>query len=150
MKFKLAPSDPLESDRQAGIVRYLQLENRVKFFIRINGGGRMMKGTFIWFYRLFVGPAEAKGKGVSDIIGMLRDGRFFAIECKRPLEYLTKEQTEFLENVRAGGGIAGVARNWIEARSLVRNTSGLVSPEESQDRQFTPPGFYARDGLGDK
>lgn len=77
--FRLKAFDPLESDRQAGIVRYLQLEKRVRFFIRINGGGRSIGHCFVWFYKLFIGKLEQKGKGVPDIIGQLRDGRFFAI-----------------------------------------------------------------------
>ena len=108
-RFKLAPDNQLESQRQAGIVDYLALENRVKFFIRINGGCTRKKGFFIWFYRLFIGTREHKGEGVSDIIGQLRDGRFFALEVKRPGELLTNEQAEFLRMVEECGGVSGVA-----------------------------------------
>lgn len=117
--FRLTPVDPLESERQAGVIRYLQLERRVKFFIRINGGGRMIKGVFIWFYKLFVGNVEQKGKGVSDIVGMLRGGRFFAIEVKRPDEKPTAEQAAFLALVREAGGASGVACNWQQAKAII-------------------------------
>jgi len=44
--------------------------------------------------------------GVSDIIGVLRDGRFLAVECKRPGNGPTEEQSYFLDAVRRRGGIA--------------------------------------------
>ncbi len=118
-RFKLVPDDPLESERQAGIVNYLSLEPRVRFFIRINGGGMQKKGFFVWLYRLYIGTREQKGKGVSDIIGQLRDGRFFAMEVKRPGEKPTPEQAEFLALVADAGGVSGVCCNWMEARNLI-------------------------------
>jgi hypothetical protein len=118
-RFKLVPDDPLESERQAGIVNYLSIEPRVKFFIRVNGGGRSLKGGFVWFYRLWIGRREQKGRGVPDIIGQLRDGRFFALEVKRPDEKPTPEQAEFLSLVADAGGVAGVVCNWLDARKLL-------------------------------
>lgn len=44
--------------------------------------------------------------GVSDIIGVLRDGRFLAVECKRPGNGPTEEQKAFLDAVRRRGGVA--------------------------------------------
>lgn len=118
-RFKLVPDDPLESERQAGIVNYLAIEPRVKFFIRVNGGGRSLKSGFVWFYRLWIGRREQKGRGVPDIIGQLRDGRFFALEVKRPDEKPTPEQAEFLEMVADAGGVSGVVSNWLDARKLL-------------------------------
>lgn len=117
--FRLQVVDPLESERQAGIVRYLQLEKRVRFFIRINGGGRSIGKFFVWFYKLFIGNLERKGKGVSDIVGMLRDGRFFALEVKRPDEEPTPDQAEFLRMVAECGGVSGVANNWQQAKEIL-------------------------------
>lgn len=117
--FRLRAVDPLESERQAGIVRYLQLEKRVRFFIRINGGGRSIGQSFVWFYKLFIGNVEQKGKVVPDIIGQLRDGRFFALEVKRPGELPTNEQAEFLRMVEKCGGVSGVANNWQQAKAIL-------------------------------
>ena len=117
--FRLKAVDPLESERQAGIVRYLQLEKRVRFFIRVNGGGRSIGQCFVWFYKLFIGNVEQKGKGVPDIVGMLRDGRLFALEVKRPGEKPTEEQAVFLAMVNDAGGLAGVVCNWMEAKKLL-------------------------------
>lgn len=50
-------------------------------------------------------------KGVSDIIGLTRQGRFFAIEVKAPKGKLSPAQDEFLFRVNASGGIGIVARS---------------------------------------
>jgi len=52
-------------------------------------------------YRRFNGM-----KGQSDIIGICPDGRFLAIEVKRPGKKPTKEQDEFLEHIANNGGVA--------------------------------------------
>lgn len=49
-------------------------------------------------------------KGVADILGILRDtGRFMAIEVKVPGNKPTPHQLQFIEDVKAHGGIAFVA-----------------------------------------
>lgn len=114
------PDNPLETDRLEGIQNYLKRHPRVKFFIRINGGGGQVGKRWMWFYRLFGKGAETQnGKGVTDIIGMTKDGRFFAIEAKRPGEKPTEEQAWFMAMVIAAGGIAGVAETWIDAEQLL-------------------------------
>ena len=49
-------------------------------------------------------------KGISDILGIY-EGRFLAIEVKRPGGRLSQYQKEFLKRVRDEGGIAIVARS---------------------------------------
>jgi len=44
--------------------------------------------------------------GLADIDGMLKGGRFFCIEVKKPLEEPTKEQFDFMSMVNMGGGLA--------------------------------------------
>lgn len=120
-RFRLTPVNRLEIDRQAEVIRYLSVEPRVKFFLRINGGGRFISGAWVWFYKLFVpGYEPAHGKGVSDLIGVLRDGRFFALEVKRPGEKPSANQAAFLALVREAGGAAGVVERWEDARELLR------------------------------
>lgn len=46
--------------------------------------------------------------GSSDIIGMMPDGRFLAIEVKRPGGKLTELQANFLNNVNDNGGVGMV------------------------------------------
>jgi len=50
-------------------------------------------------------------KGVSDILGILPDGRFLAIEVKKPRSYMSKEQKLFIKNINENGGVAFMARS---------------------------------------
>lgn len=60
-------------------------------------------------------------RGRVDLDGFTRDGRVIAIEVKRPQTRtnLTIEQTEYLDAVRAAGGVAGVATSVEEAVAIV-------------------------------
>jgi hypothetical protein len=50
--------------------------------------------------------------GLSDIIGIMPDGRFLAIECKRPDGgAMSDDQLAFLQEVAERGGLAIVARS---------------------------------------
>jgi len=59
-------------------------------------------------------------KGGSDIIGIDPTGRFIAVEVKTPEGRPTKEQLNFINAVKAAGGIAGIARSPREALELLR------------------------------
>jgi len=48
-------------------------------------------------------------KGGSDILGVTKDGKFLAVECKRKGNVLTPQQEVFLDEIKAHGGIAVVA-----------------------------------------
>ncbi len=72
------------------------------------------RGIFCW--RNSVGAACIGGrwqsfglKGSSDLLGVLPDGRFLAIECKSAGGRLSPEQADFLERVQQLGGCAIVA-----------------------------------------
>lgn len=52
-----------------------------------------------------------KIKGVSDILGILPNGQFLAIEVKSEKGKLSKEQQAFLDNVKLNGGVGVVAKN---------------------------------------
>ncbi len=114
-------SDALEVDRQSQIIAYLQRHPGVAFLIRINSGGRRVHGRrWLWFYTLYSRGAETKpGTGVPDIIGMLRDGRFLAIDVKRPGEKATEDQERFLAMVAKAGGVSGTAESWIDVEKLL-------------------------------
>lgn len=56
--------------------------------------------------------------GSSDLIGIYL-GRFLAIEVKTATGRPTKEQLNFIEQVRLNGGIAGIARSPEEALELL-------------------------------
>ncbi len=56
-------------------------------------------------------------KGSSDILGILPDGRFLAIECKMKGKYPTKEQRAFLKRIEENNGVALLVR---EVDDLIR------------------------------
>ncbi|WP_461251287.1 VRR-NUC domain-containing protein [Treponema sp. R8-4-B8] len=60
-------------------------------------------------------------KGSSDIIGVLPDGRFLAVEIKAAHGRLSQEQSAFLEKVRSMGGVAVIARSIRELDTALRN-----------------------------
>lgn len=58
--------------------------------------------------------------GSADIIGIHKPtGRFLAIEVKTKTGKPTKEQINFIEQVRAANGISGIARSVQEALDLL-------------------------------
>lgn len=60
------------------------------------------------------------GVGGSDLIGIYKPtGQFLAVEVKSPKGKPSPAQLNFIEQVRAAGGIAGVARSPEDALSLL-------------------------------
>lgn len=107
---------PKEVDIQSSIedaLLHLHHHGKLAWFSRQNGGGTMVKGSggrirFMSFYRLY-GFGKPLHKGLADCIGQTTDGRFFAVEVKRPGEKPTPEQQSFLDRVNANNGIGFVA-----------------------------------------
>lgn len=58
-------------------------------------------------------------KGSSDLVGITKNGIFFAIEVKTPEGRASKEQVQFIEHVNKKGGIAGIARSPKDALDLL-------------------------------
>ena len=58
-------------------------------------------------------------KGVSDVIGILPGGKFFAIEVKRQNTDRTNIQIRVMSQIEAAGGVTGVARNRIDAEVIL-------------------------------
>lgn len=58
--------------------------------------------------------------GASDIMGVLKGGRFFAFEVKKPGEDATAEQASFLMTVARHGGLAIVVRSVDDAAHTLR------------------------------
>ena len=74
-------------------------------------GGVTIKGQYVHF-----GTA-----GWSDIIGMTHDGKFLAVEVKRPGGNLSEKQKAFLDRVNAENGI-GIVVDSVE--SLLNQLKG--------------------------
>lgn len=49
-------------------------------------------------------------RGTSDILGVMPNGRFLAIEMKGPKGRATQEQLAFISKVKRQGGVAFIAR----------------------------------------
>jgi hypothetical protein len=58
-------------------------------------------------------------KGMSDIMGVLKDGRTLAIEVKSRTGRMRPGQEEFLQTIRSAGGVAGVCRSVEDAQRLL-------------------------------
>lgn len=90
---------PLEAAVLKAVLRALALHPRVAWAHRMNvgafrDGDRYVRVGFV---------------GCSDIIGQTTDGRFLAVEVKRPGGKPTEAQVEFLGRVQRAGGVAFVA-----------------------------------------
>lgn len=97
---------PSESETQKAILDYLKL--RQIFCWRNNTGARKFD------YRRKDGKVTHNffqwGKpGSGDILGVLKDGRFFSIEVKAYGKTPSESQEEFMAEVRKNNGIAFVA-----------------------------------------
>lgn len=90
---------------QQEILYYLHLQKAVKFFWRNNTGA--VKAQYKGKSR-FIRFGEA---GLSDILGIMNDGKFLAIEVKTEKGILTQKQLEFIERILEAKGIAFVARS---------------------------------------
>lgn len=124
--FRLTTPRILESNRQSQIIDWLRVEQaagRVSWFCRVNGGGVKTAARFIRFYALYLCGFEKQSKGYADIHGMLKGGRYFAIEVKQPGEKATPEQVVFLTTVAADGGIAGVVYGFEDVERLLRRAT---------------------------
>lgn len=85
-------------------------------------------------------PSPWDKVGVCDIIGCI-DGRFVAIELKRPgldpYKHLSPAQEQFLAAVEAAGGIAIAASSWSNVLYALQNRVPLLhtkSGDESTPR----------------
>jgi Holliday junction resolvase len=82
------------------------------------------RGCFVWKH--WSGPLSKKG--VADILGVLPDGRFLAVEVKQPTGRLTWEQEGFIEVINKHGGLAFVARSVEEVRQRL-DTAGMQAKQ---------------------
>lgn len=57
--------------------------------------------------------------GMHDILGMLKDGRFFSIEVKKPGEQMTQEQKDFETIINKNHGVSGVATSVSQAMDIL-------------------------------
>ena len=104
-RWKPAKTD--ERDTLKAIMKLLNKHPKVGRVWRQNSG--VAKYTNKDGSRRFVRANTAKG--MSDIMGILKDGRTLAIEVKSPIGIVKAHQHEFLNTITKAGGLAFVARS---------------------------------------
>lgn len=67
-------------------------------------------------------------RGISDIIGILPNGTFLAVECKSARGRLRPEQKVFLENISRFNGLAVVARSAADLIDAIENWRNHEKP----------------------
>jgi hypothetical protein len=88
-----------EADIKRAIIQYLNMRRCLVIPYRTTG----IKTDHGWI--------RAVKKGISDILGLTRQGEFFAIEVKAQSGRTTPEQDQFLAAVRQYGCKAFIARS---------------------------------------
>lgn len=94
--------EPSEKEIQDGILDYLRRVKHI-YCMRMNVGAMRTEHAGVTHFVRF------GSKGMSDIIGVMKGGRFLAIEVKRRGGRVSPEQREFIRQVNAEGGLAFVA-----------------------------------------
>lgn len=102
IKSDVPRADLLEKDIQKQILMLLKRHPKVQWVARFNSG------TFVSGDRYISSNSQS---GMSDILGMLKGGRLFAIECKSRTGRIQPHQQDFLDLINEGGGLAFVARS---------------------------------------
>ena len=116
---KRAPAKPSGEPSEAEILRailaLLRTHPKVASHWRINSGTfqeRNRDGSTRYI-------RANTAKGMSDIMGILKDGRTLAIEVKSRIGRMRPGQEEFLQTIRSAGGVAGVCRSVEDAQRLL-------------------------------
>lgn len=107
--------EPSESDILRAIIQLLHRHPRVAQCWRINSGTfqeRNRDGSTRYI-------RANTARGMSDIMGILKDGRTLAIEVKSRTGRMRPGQEEFLQTIRQAGGVAGVCRSVDDAVKLL-------------------------------
>lgn len=103
-----------EQGIQKSILDYLRLKKYVAFKHHSTGSG-VRNGKAFFF--------SHSEKGISDIIACSREGRFIAIEVKKPGGKPSEEQLDFLERVNQNGGIGILAYSLDDVIGKVGDTN---------------------------
>jgi hypothetical protein len=107
--------EPSEAEILRAIVQLLKRHPRVAMSWRQNSGTfqeRNRDGSVRYI-------RANTARGMSDIMGALKDGRTLAIEVKSRTGRMRPGQEEFLQQIRDAGGVAGVCRSVEDAQKLL-------------------------------
>lgn len=86
-------------------------------------------------------PHPNARRGVPDIIGFRRrDGLFIGVEVKAGTDQLHREQLAFLDELRAAGGLAFVARSFQKFQEQFERRGLLLDPAAGPGGSIPAPG----------
>jgi len=94
-----------ESEVQSEIMNMLLMHPKVCWAMVITTGVFKVKGGCITVGH-YMSDEQKRKTGISDILGMLNNGKTLAIETKKPGEVPTEEQYEYIDLVNSRGGLA--------------------------------------------
>ena len=117
-----------ESDIQSSIMTAVGGHPCVVWVMVVTTGKFRVKGGFITTGHYMTEHCRTT-TGMSDIIGMLVNGAFLAIETKKPGEEPTNEQHAFLELVSRNGGLSGWCDS-VEGALDIINGENIALTEE--------------------
>lgn len=103
------PALPLEREVLAAALEALRYDPRVAFVDRRQSGVFQDGERYI----------RVGSPGVLDVSGMLKGGRYFELEAKRPGEKPDERQCRRIDLVRAAGGVSGYFTSADEALGLL-------------------------------
>jgi hypothetical protein len=109
--------EPSEAEILRAIIQLLHRHPRVAQCWRINSGTfqeRNRDGSTRYI-------RANTARGMSDIMGILKNGRTLAIEVKSRTGRMRPGQEEFLQTIRQAGGVAGVCRSVEDAVRLLED-----------------------------
>jgi hypothetical protein len=116
---KRAPAKPSGEPSEADILRAIM--QLLRHHPKVASHWRQNSGTFAERNRdgstRYIRANTARG--MSDIMGVLKDGRTLAIEVKSRTGRMRPGQEEFLQTIRQAGGVAGVCRSVDDAVRLL-------------------------------
>jgi len=93
-------NDSSEATVLTEVLKALRAHPEVIWCERMNSGVTRMGSRYIRF----------GWRGCPDVLGQLKGGRLLGVEVKSRTGHLSKEQLDFLEQIRSGGGVAFIAR----------------------------------------
>lgn len=104
-----------EQEIQKTIIDYLKLKKYVTFKHRNVGIFKQKTGSYI--------PLSFGEKGISDVIACSPKGTFVAVEVKKKGGKPSPDQLDFLERIKANGGIGILAYSLDDVLIALENTA---------------------------
>ena len=94
---------PSEAEVLKSIMHYLRVHPQIAWHARFNSGMAEEGGRFVSYH---------SQRGLSDILCMIKEtGQLVAIEVKSHNGRLSQHQSDFLDLIKAGGGLSGACKS---------------------------------------